>query len=283
MQDADPKDGAIDGAMRSGPPDADGVDANHRTIQSVDRAMALLRLLGTRDGELSLNDFVRATGLHKSTVHRLLASLQEAGLVGRGATSGRYELGLEVVALCGVVLGRLEVLRIADPHLRRLADVTQKTVNLAIRHKHEAVNIEQIPGPRILRSFDWLGKRTPLHLGAAAKALLANLSDADLTTYLAQANARGADLVPSRFLEEMREIRRRGVATNRGELEPNVCAVGAPIFGADDRPCASISVAGYREELDDAELDDLATRVIETAEAISRQMGARNTRVARMA
>jgi DNA-binding IclR family transcriptional regulator len=283
VHDANANDAAAGPVTRTPSPGSERADGHHRTIQSVDRAMALLRLLGARGGELSLSDFVRATGLHKSTTHRLLASLQEAGLIGRDAATGRYELNLELVALAGVVLGRLEVLRIADPHLRRLADVTEKTVNLAIRHQHDVVNVEQIPGPRILRSFDWLGKRTPLHLGAASKALLAHLTDEELAAHLDYANAQAANLDPAGFWAEMREIRRRGVAVNRGELEPDVYAVGAPIFGADARPRASISVAGHREEYGDAQIGGLEELVIDTAEAVSRQMGYRVTREARMA
>lgn len=243
----------------------------------------MLELLNSEGGELALNDFARATGLHKSTVHRILASLQVVGLVERDPVTGRYSLGLELIALSGVVLGRLEVLRVADPHLRHLADVTQETVNLGIRHRNDILNIEQIPGPRLLRSFDWLGKRSPLHLGAAAKALLANLPDEEISAYIVTATAQPDDLDSLRLWTDIAEIRRRGVAINDGEVDHSVFAIGAPIFGATGRVAAGLSVAGEHAGFSEIRIQELTELVIDAAATISRQLGHRGQRVARLA
>lgn len=261
---------------------ASAAEPSHRTIQSVDRALTLLRLLSGEDGEMTLNELAEAIRLHKSTVHRLLASMQAVGLVERDPETGRYALGLEIVALSGIVLGRIEVLRIADPHIRHLADVTQETVNLGIRHADDILNIEQIPGPRLLRSFDWLGKRNPLHQGAAAKALLANLQDDEISTYLAtQTDREGLD--ETALWEEIAAIREAGVAINDGQLDPDVFAIGAPIFGAAGHVLASLSVAGARVDFTPERIESLTTAVLETAATISRQMGYRNLHVAQLA
>lgn len=248
-------------------------DGGSRTTQSVDRAMAILRLLGSAEGDMTLNDFVREMGLHKSTVHRLLASLQEAGLVQRDASTARYQLGLELIALSGNVLGRIEVLRIADPHARRLADLTQETVNIGIRHKNDILNIEQVPGPNLLRSFDWLGKRSPLHVGAAAKALLAHLSDDEIHAYLRDVEASDAAFDVDALREEIEQIRISGFAVNRGQLDPSVFALGAPIFRAGGEAIASISVAGYRTSIEGDRFEELASSVRNSAQDISRQLG----------
>jgi DNA-binding IclR family transcriptional regulator len=260
-----------------------GSEATNRTIQSVDRALGLLALLDAQDEGLLLNDFARATGLHKSTVYRLLSSLQGFGLVERDGSTGRYQLGLGLVALSGGVLGRTEVLRIADPHLRHLADQTQETVNLGVRHRNDILNIEQIPGPNLLRSFDWLGKRTPLHLGAAAKALLANLTNEEIAAYVAASEESPTAPDPRRLWEEVAVIRRRGVAINDGELDPNVFAIGAPLFAAAGTACASLSVAGERHEFNEGRIHQITSLVIDTAETISRQLGYRSQRVAQLA
>jgi DNA-binding IclR family transcriptional regulator len=99
-------------------------------------------------------------------------------------------------------------------------------VNLAVRYRHEILNIDQIAGPNIIRSIDWLGKRAPLHSGAAAKALLAHLEDAEIETYLNGADAAGTDLEPTQFWGEIEKIRTQGFAINRGELDPLIFAVG---------------------------------------------------------
>lgn len=269
--------------MVSGSSKGYNTQPNNRTIQSVDRALYLLGLLGEEGGGCSLNDLVSATNLHKSTVHRMLASLQGAGLVEKDAATGTYQLGLELVALTGTVLGRLEVVRIAEPHLRRLADETQETVNLAIRHKSDILNVKQIPGPRVHQSFDWIGKRSPLHKGAAAKALLAHLKEGEIKTYLRFAAEQSDNFNGEQLKEELREIRRRGAAINFRELDPNVIAVGAPVFNMAGMPCASISIAGACEDFDEAKIEELVGKVIEVGEMLSRQLGYQTTRIAWMA
>jgi DNA-binding IclR family transcriptional regulator len=261
------------GTLRAGVDKHHMDDSGSRTTQSVDRALALLRLLSSVESDLTLNDFVRETGLHKSTVHRLLASLQEAGLVQRDASTARYRLGLELIALGGHVLGRIEVLRIADPHARRLADLTQETVNIGIRHKNDILNIEQIPGPNLVRSFDWIGKRSPLHVGAAAKALLAYLNDDEIHTYLRDVKASDSSFDDAALTEEIEQIRASGFAVNRGQLDPSVTALGAPIFRSGGEAIASISVAGYRTSIEGDRFEELAACVRTSAQDISRQLG----------
>ena len=244
-----------------------------RTIQSVDRACSILVLISNDAGGSTVSDLARQLSVHKSTISRLLAALENAGMVERDSQTGRFHLGLQILKMSGVILGRLEVLRIADPALRRLAEATQETVNLAIRFKSEAINIAQIPGSNILRSIDWTGKTTPLHRGAAAKALLAHLDRSELECYLILVNASGANLDPAEYWSSIDEIRLNGFAVNRGETNREIYAVGAPVFDSRGRCCASVSIAGYRSALSDTRIAELAPQVVETAAIISRQLG----------
>jgi IclR family transcriptional regulator, acetate operon repressor len=244
-----------------------------RTVQSVDRACAILQVLAREENGSTTSELGRQLGVHKSTASRMLAALDSAGMVERDPLTGRFHLGLRILTMAGNILSRLEVLRIADPLLRRLAEATQETVNLGIRFGNEVVNIEQIPGPNILRSFDWIGKSTPLHRGSLAKALLAHLSNPELEAYLSAVNADGAGLEPGEFWSAMDEIRRKGYAVNRGELNHDVYAVGAPVFDSHGRCHASLSVAGYCQEFHESRIEELGRQVIDTAATISRQLG----------
>lgn len=253
-----------------------GLSPRSRTIQSVERACTIMFLLAADgDGE-STAELARRMGVHKSTVSRLLATLQDAGLVERTERNGSFRLGLGNVLLAGSVLGQSEIVRIADPPLRRLAEETGETVNLAVRHRQSVMNIQQIPGANISRSFDWIGKTAPLHEGAAAKALLANLRRADIDAYLHAMNGDHIDRMSLR--NELEEIRRRGVAINRGEHDPGIYAVGAPIFDSSGNCQASISVAGYKREFSEPRIADLGERVLNTARTISQQFGFQSRR-----
>ncbi|HVC32837.1 MAG TPA: IclR family transcriptional regulator [Chloroflexota bacterium] len=261
-------------------------DDAHRSVQSVERALAIVQHLADDGVESTGSQLARQLGVHKSTVSRLLATLEDAGMVERNDQTGGYGLGLGVVALSGTVLGRLEILRVADPVLRRLAEITQETVNLSVRYRDKVMNVQQIPGPNVLRSRDWVGKTVFLHRGAGSKALLAYLPDAELRAYINAprvVNPDGQHGHLEYLWREVAEIRRAGFAINRGELHPQVYAIGAPIFDGQGRCCASVSVAGAPEAFGEARLPELAARVMDAARTISQQLGHAVGRFASMA
>ncbi|HUZ02517.1 MAG TPA: IclR family transcriptional regulator [Thermomicrobiaceae bacterium] len=249
------------------------VDESRRSVQSVERALTIVHLLADSGSGGTVSQLARQLGVHKSTASRLLATLENAGMVERDEATGIYRLGLDVVALSGTVLGRLEILHVADPVLRRLAETTQETVNFTIRYRDKVMNVQQIPGPNVLRSFDWVGKTALLHRGAGSKALLAYLPADELRAYLDSPLVAHLDGSRRHLEQELEEIRRTGFAVNRGEINPDVFAIGAPIFDGLGRCRASVSVAGSRTAFSDERIPELARQVMSTARTISQQLG----------
>jgi DNA-binding IclR family transcriptional regulator len=187
--------------------------------------------------------------------------------------SGHYQLGLAVIAMSGSVLGRIEILRVAGPQLRRLADETNETVSLWMRYGDNILSIEQIPGPNVLRAVDWLGQLSPLHRGSAAKAILASLSDRQVERYIRTQQQADSGFDRQALLEQLANVRSQGYAVNREEIMPHEFAVGAPILNVSSEPIAAVSVAVYRQEIHDSFLSSLAFSVMRTADTISRQCG----------
>lgn len=220
-----------------------------------------------------MGQLASAIGVHKSTAYRILASLERAGLVSCDTLNGRYYLGLEIVAMSGVVLGQSTILRAADPHIQQLADKTKLTVNLTIRHQNLLLPLQQIPGSNVVRNLDWLSKRIPLHRGAAAMALLAYLNDEEIKAYLQSTNEEGTEPASPSIWDEISEIRELEYAVNRGENKLNVYAVAVPIFGANGAVCASLSIAGHREHFSEERIVELARSASEAALIISGQLG----------
>ncbi len=210
----------------------------------------------------------------------MLASLENAGMVVRDPLTNRFHLGLQIVTLAGSILSRLEVLRISEPVLRRLAEATQETVNLGVRFGNEVVNVGQIPGSNDLRSYDWIGESSPLHRGALARALLAHLERSEMEVYLVSANAEGAALNPDEYWCEIERIRLQGFAVNRGEFNPEVYAVGSPIFDRLGRCSAGLAIAGHRQRFSEMRIEELSHQVVEAAATISLQLGYPNGRYA---
>ncbi len=240
-----------------------------RPIKSVERACRILAYLTDLTEPAMLKNVATHLGVHRTTALRLLVQLERAGLVER-ASPGRYHLGLTTIVMAGAVLGRSELLRTAEPYLRRLSDASQQTVNLTVRHGREILNIDRIQAAQVVRSFNWIGHRAPLHRGAAAKALLAHLDDRAISAYV---DALSGATDKAALRRELREVRSKGFAVNRGEVDPDVYAVGAPIFDRTGSCCASVSIAGYQEDFTEQRIREYARQVVETAEVVSRRLG----------
>ncbi|HID64445.1 MAG TPA: ArsR family transcriptional regulator, partial [Anaerolineae bacterium] len=88
------------------------------TLQSVDRAIAVLKAFSEEEPELGVTGLSQRLGLPKSTVYRLLASLQQEGIVDQNPETEKYRLGIELVHLAGLVLKQIDVRQVARPHLR---------------------------------------------------------------------------------------------------------------------------------------------------------------------
>ena len=142
-------------------------------IQSVRRAASLLRAFGNGTAELGVSELGRQLNLHKSTVSRLLSTLESEGLLERAPGTEKYRLGPEIARLAGHVEQIGDVREVARPFLVELAELTRETANLAILDGNEVNNVDQVSGPHLVRVGNWVGRRTPLHCVATGKALLA--------------------------------------------------------------------------------------------------------------
>lgn len=244
-----------------------------KLIQSVSRACLLLQILRDANRDVPLHALASALGVHSSTAYRLLASLQHAGFVTRDAITGHYRLGLEPVTMSGVVLARIDVLRVADPELRRLARNTNETVNFGIRYGDELLNVEQIAGADRFRSFGWLGQRAPLFLGSAARSLTAYLPDDEVNAYISRLREQRSDVDFDALHADLAEIRVRGYAINRGEINVDIYAVGAPILDREGHACAAVSIVGYRTRFSEQRIAELIPTLLRSTETISHQLG----------
>ena len=248
-------------------------DSGVKRIQSVSRACHLLETLRDAGRDLPLHVLASSLDVHSSTAYRLLASLQEAGFVARDESTGHYRLGLATVTMSGVALSQIEVLRVADPELRRLARDTNETVNFGIKFGHELLNVEQIASPDRFRSYGWQGQRAPLHMGCAARALIAHRPVGEIQSYSDHVLSEQPTFDVDRFAEDLEEIRFRGYAVNRGEINPNVYAVGAPILGRNEYSCAAVSIVGFQDRFTDDRISKLIPTLLRSTETISHQLG----------
>ncbi|MFN8456510.1 MAG: IclR family transcriptional regulator [Anaerolineae bacterium] len=245
-------------------------------IQSVQRAVTILRSFSEAEPTLGVTSLSERLGLHKSTVSRLLSTLEREGFVEQDPETGKYRLGLGLVSLAGFALERLDLRRIAHPHLGPLAELTQETINLTVLDGHEGVNIERVASPRSIRYVGSVGRRTPLHCSSTGKVMLAYMTPQERDALLPRPLPRytAKTITDRATLEaELAQIRAQGYGIAREEYEEDLAAVAAPIYNHLGRVLATVSITGPAYRLASDKIAAWVKPLQETAAKISAQLG----------
>lgn len=256
----------------------EGSEGGRTRVQSIDRAVMLLRCFDARHPELGISDLARRTGLSASTVHRLLASMADNDLV-RQTADRRYSLGPLVTQL-GRNGGIPTTLRDAAlPVARRLRDEVDETVGIheLLPSGHRAV-LDQVESHHELRrTYTEFGVPIPLPHGAPGKAMLAFLPVERREWWLARPIDAATPTTiadPDRLREQLSDIRRRGWAYSDAERTPGIRAVAAPVL---DHTGAVVGALGFSVptvRMDDRRVHELGERVMAGAWDVSRTLGA---------
>jgi IclR family acetate operon transcriptional repressor len=243
-------------------------------VQSVARAAELLKALGGAGGEAGVFELADRCGLNRSTAWRILATLEDSGLVERDPRTGHYAAGYALVALAAAA-GHEPLVRRAHPLLRALAEACAETASLAVPRNLQLVYVDQVQAPHVMAA-NWLGRPTPLHATSTGKALLAWLGEDDLAAALPARLQRFTDTTittRAALRAELADVRARGFAISRGELEPALWGVSAPVLDA-GRPVAVVSVWGAEARVRARGIDALGARTAATAAEIAELVGA---------
>jgi IclR family KDG regulon transcriptional repressor len=211
------------------------------SVRAVERALTLLFRLGAHPESASLQQLAQEVGCSKSTVHRLLATLEGVGAVERDRASRRYRLGPRVRELARESWAQVDLRQVALPYMQELRDRSEETVTLHLVDGTDHVVIEQCESPQEIRRTLPLGQRTPLLRGATAKAILAFMPPEQARQVLARTRTPD-DEGPS--AEELADIRSLGYAFSLAERVPGGSAISVPIRDRTGQVCAALSISG---------------------------------------
>jgi DNA-binding IclR family transcriptional regulator len=237
-----------------------------KTIQSVDRAAALIKAIADSPHSPTVNELATACGLNRSTAWRLLATLDSHGLIERDPISQRYSLGYAFLRIAaGADVDPL--VRRARPVLEQLADETGETANLAVARRFSLVYVDQVD-PAHVMAPNWFGRTVPLHATSTGKAYLAFLPQEERHAVLPRRLERytATTVTDRRKLgEELAAARRDGFAVCVGELEESLFGASAPVLSEQGRPVAVVSVWGTQHRLPRQRLAEVGRRAVEAA------------------
>lgn len=239
------------------------------SIQVLSKAAKLLDLLAV-EGELTASEIATHDDEPRSSIYRLLASLQELDMVEPGNRRGSFRLGLGLLRLGSAVVARFDERQAALPAMEALHELTGETVFLCIRRDFEAVCVERLDGQRVQSLALKLGSSLPLHAGAAPRVLLAFEPERLWSEYLARGQLRAytpnTPTTRTDLIARLQEIREVGYEISDQDVTLGIAAVGAPLVDYEGKVRGSVSISGVRPVI----LDDPARTIALVTEAAKR-------------
>jgi len=253
-------------------------DSAKGLIGSLLHGLEILDMFERDRPEIGIGEMAQHLGLHRSTTSRLAATLAVAGYLEPAGEPGRYRLSGKLAALGELVAAEGDVRRAALPYLQDLVQSLGETGHLAVLEGTEAVTIEVVDGWQTVRMHSWVGKRSPAHCSSMGKALLAGLPAGEIDARYPQGRleARTDRTITGtgELKRHLAQVRERGYAVDRQELEPHLCCVAGPVFDKTGAVVASISVSGPDSRIDEASIPAIAEVVRHAAGQISARLGA---------
>lgn len=234
----------------------DGASLPHR-VQSVDRALELLKAVAEAGSAHNLTALARRCGLNRATAWRLLLTLEAHGMVVRDARDGWFTIGPTVAGLLKEPSRSL--IEIARPVLERLSLETGEIACLGVMHGDEVRYVAEVI-PAIVDEQSWLDQPLVFHASSVGKAFLAHLEDDRVLHLVGQEPRRFTDTTItdlSALRAELRRVRGKGFAVCQGEFELGSWGVAAPVLGSRGVPVAALCLWGPDRRGDEARLEAL--------------------------
>ncbi|WP_413365856.1 IclR family transcriptional regulator [Lysinibacillus sp. 3P01SB] len=243
--------------------------------KTVVRSMDILNLF-INYSELSFQEIITLSGMPKTSVYRMLATLEEMGFLEKGSDA-KYRLGLLFLKFGHLVSSRLDIRKVAYPFMNALHQDTEEAINLIIREGYEAIYIEKIDTYQKVRLYTAIGRRSPLYAGACPRAILSFLPDEEINAYLDAVElkpiANGTVTSKDKLYEMIQQARAEGCTVSHSELENHTSAVAAPIYNNVGEVVAGLSIAGIEANYVGEKMEILKEKVKAATFEISRQLG----------
>lgn len=261
---------------------------------TVARTVRLLAALADSGKSAGVGTLAETTGLPASTVHRLLGLLVDEGIVDRNPDSHNYSVGPELYRIAARIVDTVDIIRVIQPHLQRLADQFDETVLFG---QYSAANrslafLARADGQQLLQYRIELNRPLSVIWGASGKAVLAYLPYDDVSSIIEHerafpgaGRAPGNDgVLPSRADLEtsLEQVRQDGFAVSEGEKLPQARGIGVPVFGP-RRLLGSITLTSPKDRMPHGEIVKIAEALQITADNISADLGtSKTTRASRL-
>lgn len=246
-------------------------------VQSVDRAMVILDHLKESPNGLGVTEIARKLEVAKSTVHRLLATLEKHRYVKRVNSNGIYQLGLKFIEMNHSVIENLNIVELAHPVIKELTEEISEITHLGMIDGFEFIYIDKVESNSTIRIYSQTGRRAPIYCTGIGKAIAAFFPEHKLQQYLSvtdlKAYTEHTITSKDQFIKEMEQVRKVGYVFDNEEHEEGIRCVAAPVFNHHGEVVYAISATGPLTRMDDRRIEKILPLLKEAGSEISRRIG----------
>lgn len=255
---------------------ATNAESDARGTSALTNGLAVLRTFTVDEPQQGVSEIAAKVGLHKSTVSRILATLEVEELVERDPATRRFRLGLGVISLAGPLLANLDVRRVAYPVLTELSRRTGETAALMLWDGDEAVCVEQVPSTHQVKHTTPLGTRYRDAPSSSVQVFLAGLDQFQVSSLLMGGRIAypGLDQAAlDNYLVRLQEVDERGYALNYGETSLEEVGVAAPVRDHRGQRVAAVLVSAPRFRVSPEQATAIAQATVEAAREVEVRLG----------
>ncbi|MCX5976714.1 MAG: IclR family transcriptional regulator [Coprothermobacterota bacterium] len=246
-------------------------------VQCLEKALILLAELARVPKDIDLKEVSRRANLSKSTASRLLATMEQRGIVRQNRLSRRFSLGPDLIRLGSIASDQLGLSELSHPFLEELMEVSGETTSLAILSNNQALYIDQVLSLSMIRSFPPVGTHIDLHCSAVGKVLLSELPPDQIQRVFQEsglaAYTENTITNPNQLLQLLEVVRKSGYAMDLEEKEIGGVCIAAPLRNYAGQIVAAVGISGPSNRITAEKLQSLAQRVVQAAKKASAQLG----------
>lgn len=242
------------------------------SIRAVERALDVLMCFTSQTPELSMTEISEMVEINKSTVHRLLATLEGKHFLERDQVTGLYRPGIRLIQMAFLTMEHNDLRRLASPFLHSLCDQFRENVNLSVLDGTDVIYLDVVESTQRVKLAAAPGQRLPAFCTASGKAILAFLPEDkvhDILAFGMPKHTQNTLTSVEAYFENLSLTREKGFAISEQEFEDGINAIAAPIC---NHPIGSVSIAGPAYRLTRERMIEIGPELLTTVKKIAQEV-----------
>lgn len=245
-------------------------------INSLLRAANILEIISD-NGEAGIAELSRKMNLSKSTIYRLISTLEEAGFLFQNPTTKKYYCSLKLFRLGKKAFLQNDLRSLVNPYLKKLMSEVKETAVLGTLDNGDVIYLDKAVYPQEIQLPSFVGNRSPVHCTGVGKAILAHLPENEQIELLQnkelKAYTKNTITNLDELFDDLKQIYKRGYSISNEERIPGTVAIAVPLRNYKGEVIAAIAIHGFINQITPDRIEPLGNTVLKTSREINELLG----------